>query len=325
MEKFEALVKIPFDIFVQIAETGSQISVKEANTFQEMLGNENWCKSNSLRSALPRTREGYSQFWKDHVKSKSSEEFKGNVINDIQSLLGSLTEVESTLLIQDLLFLSKRIASASKSSLFGSLTTPSLEAYEEFKVNLQSLPAIDDAKKSSGISQKGLVENSLNGSLDDQQIPKSKEQPSLQTDSTPIAPKIFSETATDTWTRGKIELRVVNIVQETHDVKTFVFRGSSPVLFGYKPGQFITLELEIDSKRILRSYTISSSPSRPHAISITVKRVPGGLVSNWLHDHLKIGDSLKGRGPNGKFTCLTSPLRKILFLAGGAGLPPVCL
>ena len=76
-----------------------------------------------------------------------------------------------------------------------------------------------------------------------------------------------------------------HVRSETHDVKSFLFRTRLPSLFRYRPGQFITLELEIDGEPINRCYTLSSTPTRPDTISITVKRVPGGKVSNWLHDN----------------------------------------
>ena len=66
---------------------------------------------------------------------------------------------------------------------------------------------------------------------------------------------------------------------ETHDVKSFIFSARTPRLFRFNPGQFLTLELEIDGQRINRCYTVSSAPTRPHLVSITVKRVPGGPVS----------------------------------------------
>src|SRR5688572_14693673 len=72
--------------------------------------------------------------------------------------------------------------------------------------------------------------------------------------------------------------------QETHDVKTFLLAAPDARLFRYAPGQFITLELDIDGQTINRCYTLSSTPTRPDMVSITVKRVPGGPVSNWLHD-----------------------------------------
>ena len=61
-----------------------------------------------------------------------------------------------------------------------------------------------------------------------------------------------------------------HVRQETHDVKSFFFRAPGERTFVFEPGQFITLELEIDGESINRCYTISSPPTRPHTISITV-------------------------------------------------------
>src|SRR5262245_59078484 len=89
---------------------------------------------------------------------------------------------------------------------------------------------------------------------------------------------------------------------ETHDVKSFLFRTPSPKLFRFRPGQFITLDVEIEGDVINRCYTISSPPTRPDTLSITVKRTPGGKVSNWLHENLKVGVALKALGPAGEFS-----------------------
>ncbi|WP_233805528.1 hybrid-cluster NAD(P)-dependent oxidoreductase [Paraburkholderia sp. HP33-1] len=110
---------------------------------------------------------------------------------------------------------------------------------------------------------------------------------------------------------------------ETHDVKSFFFRAPSGRAFVFEPGQFITLELEINGETINRCYTISSPPTRPHTISITVKRVPGGTVSNWLHDHLHAGMQVRVLGPAGEFTCARHPARKFLFLSAGSGITPL--
>ena len=110
---------------------------------------------------------------------------------------------------------------------------------------------------------------------------------------------------------------------ETHDVKSFLFRTRKPHLFRYQPGQFITLELEIDGETVNRCYTMSSAPTRPDTLSITVKRQPGGPVSNWLHDSLKPGTELKVLGPAGDFTCALYPASKYLFLSGGSGVTPL--
>ncbi len=111
--------------------------------------------------------------------------------------------------------------------------------------------------------------------------------------------------------------------QETLDVKTFVFRAPGERTFVFEPGQFITLELDIDGESVNRCYTISSAPTRPHTLAITVKRVPGGIVSNWLHDHLREGGSVRVLGPAGEFTCARHAARKYLFLSAGSGVTPL--
>lgn len=68
---------------------------------------------------------------------------------------------------------------------------------------------------------------------------------------------------------------------------------------------------------------MSSSPSRPYLLEVTVKRVPGGLVSNWFCDHVKLGDVLTVKGPTGKFTCFNYPSNKMLFIGAGCGITPI--
>jgi len=128
---------------------------------------------------------------------------------------------------------------------------------------------------------------------------------------------------TQTWSNGRHEVHCVKVIAETHDVTTFTFGMSQPVLFFFKPGQFVTLELEIEGERVMRSYTISSSPSIPYSFSITVKRVAGGKVSNWLHDNLKSGDQIAVHGPVGQFNCMDFTSDKVLLLSGGVGITPV--
>jgi len=125
------------------------------------------------------------------------------------------------------------------------------------------------------------------------------------------------------WKEGTVQLRVADIIDETPDTKTFRMVGLSPLLFSFKPGQFVTLKLPIDGKEIARSYSISSSPSRPHCLELTIKRVPGGLVSNWMCDNVKLGDILNARGPAGKFSCFNYPSKKMLLIGGGSGITPV--
>ncbi|WP_018150083.1 hybrid-cluster NAD(P)-dependent oxidoreductase [Leeia oryzae] len=136
----------------------------------------------------------------------------------------------------------------------------------------------------------------------------------------------FSKPAAKQWKAGVDDTVVcVGIRQETHDVKTFVFRSSEPRRFAYHPGQFLTLELQIEGETVNRCYTLSSTPTRPDAVSITVKRVPGGMVSNWLHDNLKVGDRVSVLGPAGEFSSfsLAPDAPKYLYLSAGSGITPL--
>ncbi|TLF51626.1 hybrid-cluster NAD(P)-dependent oxidoreductase [Halomonas urmiana] len=128
---------------------------------------------------------------------------------------------------------------------------------------------------------------------------------------------------TQTWTNGRHLVRCVKVILETPDTRTFCFMAEQPVMFFFKPGQFVTLELEIDGQQVMRSYTISSSPSVPYSFSITVKRMPGGQVSNWLHDNLKVNDELAVHGPVGNFNVMDYPADKLLMLSGGVGITPL--
>jgi ferredoxin-NADP reductase len=58
-------------------------------------------------------------------------------------------------------------------------------------------------------------------------------------------------------------------------------------------------------------------------LEITVKRVPDGLVSNWLCDQVKLGQRLSLKGPSGKFSCFDYPASKMLFIAAGSGMAPL--
>lgn len=120
---------------------------------------------------------------------------------------------------------------------------------------------------------------------------------------------------------GRLVCRAVR--QETHDVKTFVFAPPNPKPFRFRPGQFLTFTFQIDGAAVQRCYTISSPPTRPNSVTTTVKRVPGGPVSNFLHDRLKPGDEVTATAPMGSFSCFEHPAPKYLLLSGGSGITPV--
>ena len=119
------------------------------------------------------------------------------------------------------------------------------------------------------------------------------------------------------------ELVCTGIVQVTHDVRTFELDGSEPRRFDFRAGQHLTVAVDVDGETLERCYTLSSPPTRPGRLSITVKRVPGGPVSGWLHDRFRVGDRLHATGPLGRFTLEEHPARRHLFLSAGSGITPL--
>ncbi|MES2868486.1 MAG: hybrid-cluster NAD(P)-dependent oxidoreductase [Pseudomonadota bacterium] len=126
------------------------------------------------------------------------------------------------------------------------------------------------------------------------------------------------------WNSGEQKtLECCAIHDETPDVRTFVFRCQDFTALAFEPGQFITISPQIVGQTVSRCYTVSSAPTRPFTFSITVKRVPGGTVSNWLHDNMKVGVQLSAAGPAGAFTPIGHPCRKLLYLSAGSGVTPL--
>lgn len=118
-------------------------------------------------------------------------------------------------------------------------------------------------------------------------------------------------------------LTCVEITRVTHDVTSFGFELPGGVGLLFEPGQYLTLSLVIHGQPVERCYTISSSPANPARPTITVKRQPGGPVSTWLHDHLRVGDTVRAAGPYGLFSTATHPAEKYLFLSAGSGITPL--
>lgn len=113
------------------------------------------------------------------------------------------------------------------------------------------------------------------------------------------------------------------VIAETHDCKTLVLEDAQSRSFAFKPGQYVSFKVVIDGQIHVRAYSISSTPTRPHNIQVTIKRVPGGLVSNYLNDHIAPGDAIDITNISGAFNWIDIACEKPLFLSGGSGVTPV--
>lgn len=117
-------------------------------------------------------------------------------------------------------------------------------------------------------------------------------------------------------------LECCSAVPEAPDTVTFSFIAPSGALFRYLPGQFLTLELPVPGGPLWRTFTISSSPSRPLLITITVRAQPGSLGTRWMLDNLRPGMRIRASGPAGLFTLPPTDRKKYLFISAGSGITP---
>ena len=120
-------------------------------------------------------------------------------------------------------------------------------------------------------------------------------------------------------------LRVADVVRETAEASSFVFEvpAGAGDLFAYEPGQFCTFRVQVDGGTHLRCYSMSSAPGVDARMQVTVKRVPGGVVSNWMNDELAPGDVVEATRPAGTFRLAADDGADLVAFAGGSGITPV--
>lgn len=134
----------------------------------------------------------------------------------------------------------------------------------------------------------------------------------------------FVERMHPLWSLTAIKAEVIHIIQETPDTKTFVLSPNKHWK-GHRAGQNIGIAVDIEGITHRRRYSVVSSEADPK-IEITVKRVEGGRVSNFLHDHVSIGDAFTLEQAGGDFVVpgvLADYPDKILALCAGSGITPV--
>lgn len=122
-----------------------------------------------------------------------------------------------------------------------------------------------------------------------------------------------------------LTLKVASIERETEDAVTIHLKQPMLRKVRYSAGQYLTLEVDIDGAKGCRAYSISSTPGLDKTLSITVKRVAGGKVSNRLVQELSAGDAVQTLGTHGRFTFAPQPGkgRHLVLLAAGSGITPI--
>ncbi len=121
-------------------------------------------------------------------------------------------------------------------------------------------------------------------------------------------------------------LEIRDVVRETADCISvgFIVPDALRETFAYRAGQYVTLRAEVGDRELRRSYSLCSAPHE-HEWRIAIKRVDGGMFSQWAHMLLRAGDNIDVLPPDGHFVYEPQPnrSRQILLLAAGSGITPV--
>ena len=120
-------------------------------------------------------------------------------------------------------------------------------------------------------------------------------------------------------------LRVKKVEKESEDAITVYLKQPLFGKINYDAGQFLTFKLQLDGKQIYRSYSLCSAPGIDKFLSVTVKRVKGGYISNYLNDYLREGDAVQVSLSRSQFRYIPKQknTKRLILLAAGSGITPI--
>lgn len=115
--------------------------------------------------------------------------------------------------------------------------------------------------------------------------------------------------------------RIAAIELESESVRSFyLVPADGGGLAPHAPGQFLPIAVTVAGETLKRTYTLSHA-ANGRFYRLSVKR--DGRVSTWLHDQMRVGDTLDCRAPRGEFTLDLTSSRPVLLVAGGIGITPM--
>ena len=121
-------------------------------------------------------------------------------------------------------------------------------------------------------------------------------------------------------------LTVAEIVPETAEASSIRFKVPDELRadFAFRAGQHLTLRAIINGEEVRRNYSLCTAPAESDWM-VTVKRIGGGLFSNWVGDQLRVGDTVDVMVPHGSFTTDydAANSRHLVGIAGGSGITPI--
>ena len=129
-----------------------------------------------------------------------------------------------------------------------------------------------------------------------------------------------NEAAEGGW-RGARAFKVAEKQVESDEITSFVLTpADGGKVVAHRPGQYIGIQVKVNGEQVRRQYSLSAAANGA-SYRISVKREPGGLVSNFLHDQVQVGDSIELFPPSGDFVLADSE-KPLVLISGGVGITP---
>lgn len=116
------------------------------------------------------------------------------------------------------------------------------------------------------------------------------------------------------------QTKVVEIIEQTYDIKLVRFKLIDPDKMEFKPGQYA--QIKVPGIDVIRAYSIASNPKDTSEIELIVRQVPNGKATTFVHKALQVGDKITLTGPYGDFYLRDSG-REMICIAGGSGKAPI--
>ncbi|MBB5826103.1 ferredoxin reductase [Micromonospora carbonacea] len=144
-----------------------------------------------------------------------------------------------------------------------------------------------------------------------------------ETVTTPLLPDDYLDLVAPLRSGAALRGRILDVRPETRDAATVTIRPGRGWR-GHTPGQYVRLGVDVDGVRQWRAYSLTSAPGRRDGlISVTVKAIPDGRVSNHLVRRVRPGTLVQLDQAQGDFVAPATAPQRVLFLTAGSGITPV--
>lgn len=121
-------------------------------------------------------------------------------------------------------------------------------------------------------------------------------------------------------------LTIADVRRETDEAVSILFDVPDALKekFSFRPGQHLTLKVELNGEEVRRNYSVCAAPQE-NELRIAIKEVPQGRFSTWANREVKAGQVIDAMPPHGSFTWAFAPgaKRRYVAFAGGSGITPV--